>query len=221
MVEDYAYLFLGDDEELKKNKVDSIKSHYLDNGLRAIDFEVVYSDNKELSPPKFNEALSYASSNPLKKRIVFLKRLNSLSKDNRNILMKYLKNPSKSLLLLLDAADISPDDPFIKELSPFVKKISYGQKRKLDTFDLTRAIVAGNLTSSLRILNVLLSNRENPQHILGGLIWQWENMRDKLKLDKFRQGFSLLLNTDLRIKTGKLTEKLALEMLVIRLSYLI
>ena len=132
----------------------------------------------------------------------------------------YLKEPSRSLLLLLDGAGIKSDDSFIKRLTPFVKKIQTKEKKKLSTFDLTRAIVAHNTSSAVKILNTLLHNREKPQMILGGIIWQWENMKDKISLDKFRQGLNILLNTDVKIKTGKLKEGLALEMLVIRLSYL-
>jgi DNA polymerase III delta subunit len=223
MVDSLVYLFLGDDEAEKEKKINSIKADYLDKKLKTIDFEVVYSDDKELTPPRFNEILSYPSINPSKKRIIFLKDIKSLSKENKDILMRYLKNPSSSLLVLLDGAGLISNDSFVKELIPFVKKISLKEKSKLDTFDLWRAIAMGNINiaNALKILNTLLNNREKPLNILGSLIWQWENMRDRVSLEKSRQGFKLLLDTDLKIKTSRLPEEFALEMLIVRLSYLI
>ena len=83
MVEHCAYLFIGEEEQAKQNKVNSIKAQYLDKHLKDIDFEVVYSSDKELSPPKFDEILSYLPSNKSKKRVVHIKNIESLNKNNR------------------------------------------------------------------------------------------------------------------------------------------
>ncbi|MFC1709104.1 hypothetical protein ACFL2J_03470 [Candidatus Omnitrophota bacterium] len=221
MVERCAYLFVGEDEAAKKNKINSIKTQYLDKNLGSIDFEVVYSKDKRLSPPKFDEILSYLPSNKSKKRIVFIRDMESLKKDNRGVLLKHLNSPSKSVLLVLDSGKADTSDAFIKELEPFVKRISFKSTRKAGVFDLTQAIASRQTTRALRILNLLLRNREKPQGILGALFWQWDKIKDRLSLEKFRQGLKLLLDADIRIKTGKLDEELALEMVVIRLSYLI
>lgn len=220
MVEYCAYLFLGNDESAKKNKIEDIKERYLDKGFKDIDFEVVYADTKDLIPPKFNEILSYLPVAPSKKRIILIKRIEALKQDNREILLKYLKNPLGSAILLLDSDLLDVSDHFIKELSRFVKKIETKSREKISVFDLTQAIISRKTTYALKILNRLLQKRERPQSILGALFWQWENIKDKLSLEQFRQGLKLLLDTDLRIKTGRLDEELALELVVIRLSYL-
>jgi len=121
-------------------------------------------------------------------------------------------------LLLLDSSRLEAGDPFIRVLEPFVKKFNFKREKKLNVFDLTQAIVSRKTTYALRVLNILLSNREKPQSILGALFWQWDNMKGRLSLDKFRQGLKLLLDTDIKIKRGKLKEELALELVVIRLS---
>ena len=221
MVEHSAYLFLGEEELAKKDRVDSIKKRYLDRDLKDIDFEVVYSDNKELTAPKFDEILSYLPSSPSKKRVVLIKRIESLRENNRDILIKHLKNPSGSVLLLLDSSKLAADNPFVKELEPFVKRFNFRRQNKVNAFDLAHAIVTQRPTYALRILNTLLKNREKPQSILGALFWQWDDMKSRLSLEKFREGLKLLLDTDIRIKTGRLKEELALELVVIRLSYLI
>lgn len=221
MVEYYAYLFLGEDDKERKNRIDSIKAVYLDNGLKDIDSEVVYSDNKQLSPPKFSEFLSYLPSSPSKKRIVHIKNIESLSEDNRVILIKYLKNPSKSVLLLLDSYKPNIDDAFIKKLEPFVKIFNFRSKKKLGVFDLTDGIAQGKITDVLVVLNTLINSREKPENILGALRWKWEDMKENLSVEKFKQGLKLLLDTDIKIKNGRLNKELALEYLVIRLSYLL
>lgn len=218
MVENYVFLFLGDDDTGKKIRIDSLKAQYLDKDLKDIDFEIVYSDYKELNPKRFDEILSYFPTNPAKKRIIFVKKIEALNKDNRNILLKYLKSPLKSIVLLLDSDKLEIDDPFIGELKPFVKIFNFRKQRKVDVFDLTRAIVAHNDVSALRILNLLLKNQEKPQNILGAIFWQWQNSKNNLSLDKFREGLRLLLDTDIKIKTGRLQEELALQLVVIRLT---
>ncbi|MFH1621744.1 MAG: hypothetical protein ABIA97_01285 [Candidatus Omnitrophota bacterium] len=220
MVERYVFLFLGEDQVQKKSKIDSIKDNYLDKDLKDIDFELVYSEDKGLTPPRFDEILSYFPSSESKKRIVLIKNIESLNQNNRSILFKHLKSPAKSVLLILDSDKLDSNDTFIKELSPFVKVNSFRKTKKLGVFDLTQAIVSRQTTKSLKILNVLLNEREKPHSILGALFWQWDNTKNSLSLEKFRKGLKILLDTDIRIKTGKIEEDLALEMAIIRLSYL-
>lgn len=219
MVERCAYLFLGGDDSAKRHKVESLKAQYLAKGPQNIDFEVVYADDKELSPPKLDEILSYFPTQTSQKRIVLIKNAEALNSGQRDVLLKRLKSPIKSLLVILDSLEL--DGAFVRQLEPFVKKMDFQSPKDLGVFDLTRAIVSSQTTKALRILNLLLKNRENPQSILGALFWQWDKAKDRLSLDKFKRGLKLLLDTDIRIKTGKLDEELALEMLVIRLSYLI
>jgi DNA polymerase III delta subunit len=221
MVENCAYLFLGEDEIEKKNKIEAIKERFLDKDFKGIDFEVVYADDKNLSPPKFSEVLSYLPSSPSRKRVVLIKNIESLKEGNRQVLFKYLKNNSESVILLLDTARIDRQDPFLKELAPYVKKIELKTTEKTNAFDLAKAVTSRNPTRALSILHRLLNNRGEPHAILGALLWQWDKTKDKLSLPNFKQGLKLLLDTDLRIKTGRLDGELALEMVVIRLSYLV
>ncbi len=211
-------MFIGDDELAKKDRLSSIKAEHLDKGLKDIDFEIIYSDNKDLLPPKFDEVLSYFPANKSKKRIILIKKIENLEKGNRDVLIKHLKVPSKSILLILDSSHIDSD--FVKELEPFVITINFKKESKAGVFDLTRAIVERKTADALLILNNLLKRKEKPHHILGALIWQWDSMKPKISLEKFKQGLKLLLDTDIKIKTGRLEQALALEMVVIRLSYL-
>lgn len=220
MVVPSAYLFCGDDEQAKQRAIDDIKAAYLDEGLHDIDYDVVYADDKEMSPPQLNETLSYLPSLS-KKRIVLIRRLRSLRKENRDVLLRYLAHPSPKLVVLLDAAGMTDDDAFLRALSPFVERVGAPPAKKLDTFALSRAVIAGNTEAAIKILHTLLCNHEKPHYILGALIWQWENTRERMGLTQFKKGLQLLLYTDLKIKTKRLKDDLALEMLVIRLSFLV
>lgn len=220
MVAQSAYLLCGEDEQAKQRAIDSIKAASLDVGLGAIDCDVIYADDKGLAPPQFNETLSYLPSSS-KKRVVLIRRIRALRKENREALLRYLAHPSPRLVVVLDAAGMKDDDAFLRSLRPFVERIGSAAAKKLDAFDLCRALIAGNATAAITILHTLLGNHEKPYQILGVLIWQWEDMRDRLGLEQFRKGLQALLQTDLRIKTKKLKEELALEMLVIRLSSLL
>lgn len=216
-----VYLFLGDDEAEKQKQINSIKAQHLDADTAALDFEVIHGDDTGLSPADLNETLSYAPSLS-KKKIILIRKLASLNKANRDALLAYARNPSPAVMVLLDGAGMGSDDPFIAALSGSVKTIRLKPAaRKNDAFDLCRAILAHNPTTAIRILKVLLNNREKPQNILGALIWQWERAREELSLEQFKKGLQLLLYTDHKIKTGRLEEGLALEMLVIRLAYLL
>lgn len=221
MVETYAYLFIGGQEDVKREKINFLKSKYLDKKLENVDFEIVYSQDKKINPRQFDEILSYPPSSKSKRRIVLIKNIESLKRENRDVLIKHLKSPAKSLILILDSSSLDFKDAFIKEIEPFVKKLIFRRNKKLGVFDLTEAITDRQTTRALKILHTLLVNREKPQSILGAIFWHWEKMKDSLSLDKFRQGLKLLLDTDIRIKTGRVEEGLALEMVVIRLSYLI
>jgi len=221
MVEQLVYLFVGDDNIAKKKKIDDIKERFLDKDLKEIDFSVVYADDKDLTPQRFDEVLSYLPASKSKKRIVVIKKTESLKRENKEVLLKRIKKPCNSVMLLLDADSSEATYALIKELGPFVKKIEVAAKEKIDVFQLTEAIISHKTTDALSILNKLLQNREKSPAILGALFWQWDKAKDKLGPEQFKQGLKLLLDTDSRIKTGRLDEKLALELAVMRLSYLV
>ena len=186
MVEECAYLFLGDDDAAKKNKIDAIKERCLDESLKDMDSAVVYADDRSLTPQKFDEVLSYPPASKSQKRVVVVKNLESLKQENKEVLLKRLKNPSKSVVYLLDASSRA-DEFFLKELGRFVKRIDVATKEKVDAFNLAEAIINHRTNSAVGILNRLLQGKENPQVILGALLWQWDKAKDRLSLEQFRK----------------------------------
>ena len=220
MVVENIYVLFGDDEQVKQRHINTLKSTHRAEGCSDSDCEVVHADEKSLTPAFLDEILSYRPSFS-KKRIVIIRRLHLLKKDSREVLRKHLTHPLASVIFVLDAAGMKKDDSLFKEVSASAKILYSKEEKELDTFDLCRALLARNTSAAVRIVNTLLRNRKKAHYILGGLIWQWEQTRDQLSPEQFKKGLQLLLYTDMKIKTGKLKEDLALEMLIIRLTALI
>jgi len=220
VVEHSAYLLIGEDQLLKKRKIETLKENILDKGLRELNFETVYGNDKNLKSTAFDEILRYGPSENHSKRIVLIKKIESLPASHREILIRYLKKPSPSVILILDSDAMTKNDSLLNILSKLTKPLYISNVKQQNVFDLTRAMQQSNVTRALEILNSLLKNREKPLRILGGIYWYWEKIKEEMSLDKFRKGLKVLLDTDLRIKTSAIKEEIALEMLVIRLSYL-
>jgi len=220
MVEHSAYLLVGEDQLSKNKIIQSIKNKFLDNNLRELNFETVYGDDKNLKPTEFDEVLRYGPQEKDSKRVVLIKKTEALADLHREILLKCLKKPLDSVILILDCQMFPKEDSFFKSLSKLTKPLYIEKKRKENVFDLSRAIEHCNIKRALEILNYLLKNREQPLKILGGIYWCWEELREELSLEKFRKGLKILLEADLRIKTSAVKEDIALEMAVIRLTYL-
>jgi DNA polymerase III delta subunit len=108
------------------------------------------------------------------------------------------------------------DSPTISEesISDFVDT-----ERDFDIRELTNAIIRRQADSALKIAGQLLQKGEPVNKILGflrtGLAYdaKYQN-NNALLLSRYNK----LLSADLAIKTGKLTEELALQMLIVRLA---
>jgi len=219
MVESNAYLLVGEDQLSKNKIIQSIKNKFFGNRQNEFDYEIVYGDDKDLSPHKLDEILRGINlEHPLK--LVIIKKVENLGQLHKEILLKYLKKPFKSLILIFDCQFFLKDEPFFDSLLKLTKKLYFEQRKKVNVFDLGKAIERSNIKKALEILNYLLKNREEPSKIIGGIYWYWEQLRDRLSLDKFRKGLRILLEADLQIKTTNIREAIAVEMAVIRLGYL-
>ena len=65
-----------------------------------------------------------------------------------------------------------------------------------------------------------MSKGEDVQRIIGGMIWHWQNYRQRMSKEYFKQSLDEFLDTDIRIKTGKVKPELALELLIVKLCSL-
>ena len=221
MVEPSAFLLLGLDQDRKDREIEALKNRYLDSDFCTTDFDSIYSREKKLSPQQLNETFRYSPLSKKRKRIILIRDVDALAPASRTVLVNYLQAPAKTVLVVLESSRLQTKDSFFIQLEPFVKIVWCRAARQKNVFDLADAITRKDAAKALGLLHALLQNKDKPLMILGGLFWRWDQMRDVLPLVRFKQGLHVLLDTDVKIKSGKLSDELALEVLVIRLSCLL
>lgn len=205
-----VYLFIGQDPLSKDSKLKTIRQEFLNKDTEQFNLDILYA--RELTLKGLQEKLLYlAVKNP--KRIVVIKDAQNLKEDLREFILKYVKKPSQQVILILDLSQPTKPDEFIKHLYKYAKICRFKETPRLDTFTLSRAIIAKRADYALGVLNQLLKNGERPERILGGLRYTWE--REALTPLQTRRRLQLLLNCDIEIKTGRLKPSFALEKLVI------
>jgi DNA polymerase-3 subunit delta len=104
---DRAYLFHGDDDYLKEEKIRALIDSATDPGTR--DFNLEMKRAAEVDPGSLGLALD---SLPIMadRRVVILRDVTALKKDARTVLAKYLERPAADTLLVLVAgAGTKPD----------------------------------------------------------------------------------------------------------------
>lgn len=153
------------------------------------------------------------------KRVILIKDACGLKAQIKDFILKNLKTLPGYLILIFDAERIDRKDPFLAALSGSAKVLRFKEEElRPDAFALSRQIQLRRPEAALKILNQLLKEGEKPERILGGLRYSWE--REIKKPAEKRRHLRLLLDCDLKIKTGKIKALFALERLVLSLSAL-
>lgn len=211
-----VYAFLGQDALSKDIQIKKIKEEFLAKGTEQFNFDILYA--RELTLDFLQEKLLFL---PVKssKRIVLIKDAQGLNKEIQEFFLKYVKEPYKHALLILDFSSSAKKDEFINAISKYVKILRFKEDVRPDTFVLSRQIESRRPDYALRILNQLLEEGEKPERILGGLRYVLE--KNTVYPAQAKRKFKLLLNCDIEIKTGKLKPSFALEKLVVSLCNLI
>jgi DNA polymerase III delta subunit len=209
------YLFIGEDEPAKSEKIHALKKQLLTPHLEQFNYEVFYA--KELTPALFKEALSRLPVSS-QSRLLVIKDALKLKETLQEYFLSRLESLPRDLVIILDITVIP------KETSPFLNKILKTAKverfkavRSANAFTLARAIKMKQPEYALNILADLFTQGEKPERILGGLRYQLvqTNYSAKDRINKIK----LLLETDISLKTGRLKPSLALEALVIKLCH--
>ncbi len=206
------YLFIGEDPLSKDIQLKAIKKEFLKKETEQFNLDVLYA--RELTLKELQERLSYLPvKNP--KRIVVIKDAQNLREDAREFILKYVKEPHKQIILVLDINQADKSEEFISHMYRYAKTYRFKETKRPDTFTLSRQIALKRPDYALRVLNQLLKHGERPERILGGLRYSLE--RDTASPLTMKRKLRFLLNCDIDIKTGKLKPVFALEKLVINL----
>lgn len=207
-----VYLFCGQDSFSKDTKLRQLKERFLSKGIEDFNIDTLYA--KESNLKELQEKLLCLPVKA-KKRLILIKDAQALKDNVKEFLLKYVKKPEATILLILDVNHKDPKDEFIRQLGRYAETIRFQETSQPDTFGLSRYIEAKKADFALHILNQLLQNGEKPERILGGLRYSWQkNNFEPLAL---RKRLRLLLKCDIDIKTGRLKPEFALEKLVVSL----
>ena len=222
------YLFIGEDESAKQEKIHSLKSEVLKKGFEDFNYEAFYA--KELTLPALKEALSRLpvrqAGLPVEspQRIMMIKDVFGLQDELKDYFTAQIEKLPKDLIIILEAAVIPKEESaFFNKISKYGKVIPFKTKERINAFGLARAIERKDADSALNMLVDLFRSGEKPERILGALRYQFVKSDsfsaapDSLKLKEKKEKVSLLLETDLNLKTGKVKPEFALETLVVKL----
>lgn len=99
-----VFLFIGSDSYLKDRALEELTSSLLDSSSKELDYKVFYGGDSDI-----REILDCAGTIPFlaKKKIIVIKNAEKFSKEDKERLTVYIKNPIHSTCLVLQANDES------------------------------------------------------------------------------------------------------------------
>ena len=217
-----VYLFIGQDLNLKDapfsskdTQLKQIKEEFLPKRVEHFNSDTLYAETLKLKDLQEKLlALPVESS----KRIVIIKNAQELDPDIDDFILRWAKQASKDILLLLDIEKQNKKENFLRNISKYAKVFRFKEVLAFNTFNLSRRIEQRSVGPALTLLGQLLKDGEKPERILGGLRYSVENSR--MSAPEMKRRIKFLLECDIEIKTGKLKPVFALEKLVVKLCVL-
>ena len=207
------YLFVGEDELSKQEKIQSLKKQLFNPQVEAFNYEAFYA--QDLNLPLFKEAVNSLPVSA-KNRLLVIKDALKLNDNLQEYVLSQIKDLSANLTVILDVAAIPKEENlFLNKILKIAKVVYFKTKESINAFGLARAIERRQPENALNILADLFKAGEKAERILGALRYQLIqrglNQEDRIKK------INLLLEADVNLKTGKVKPKFALDVLVVRL----
>src|SRR3989338_1823550 len=99
-----VFLFIGDDNYSKEEAVKTLSSSLKAADSNELDYKVFYGGKIDVM-----EALEHVKTVPFlsEKRLIVIKEFEKLSREDKDRISEYIKNPSKSTCLVLESPDES------------------------------------------------------------------------------------------------------------------
>lgn len=207
-----VYLFIGQDNPAKQEKLKEIQNSTLSQGISDFNQDIVYA--KDITLRDLQErllCLPVQSS----RRLVVIKQAQQLKEDTKEYILSYAKSPLATVTLVVDMEHREAKDSFFDALSRVASIVHFKETRKIDTFDLSRLVEQGKAGEALKILHDLFTSGEKPERILGGL--RYACAKHTVNRRELSQKLKLLVECDTDVKTGRMKPEIALEKLVVRL----
>lgn len=213
------YLILGENTVAKDKKLHEIQSKWLTT-KDAMEFDFHKLDGHKLDSSELKKALIELPA-VAKKSVIFIRNFDKFSPHNNDLILEFYSSPNEHAVLILDSDSADRKNALVKKLEKTCELCDYREGKKENVFDMTNAMSARNPKEALRILSSLITNGDHPLQIMGGLVWFWGKMRNRLKNDFFKKGLLELQEADLNIKRSRIKSQFALEELVVKLCLLI
>lgn len=211
------YLLKGDDYRAKEAKIDELKKAILTHP-DAVRFDFDGLDAAKLAPDELKKTLlALPAVNP--KRLIFIRNIQKASDPNQEILLTFIKSKPDHCVIVADCGESSRKG-FLTQIAKLGKVIELSGGKKASVFDMTKYIEARNPKASLTLLAELLGEGNHPLQIMGGLVWIWGRLKNRISAGNFQQGLRELQAADLNIKRSRLPPEHAVEILVTKLCLL-
>jgi DNA polymerase III delta subunit len=215
------YLLLGNDTSLKDAQLNKIKRElFLDTDSQRMDSESL--DGHKLSPEKLKIALLSLPA-MAEKRFVHIRQAEKLSKENLALLEDFLKGDNGHVVVVLDAASWEAKSEARKNILHAVRTIGREDAAGANVFDMMDLVGRGDTARALKLLKELFDRAEEPERVLGGMIWAWSNkIKPRIQPPKYKKGLLILQEADHQLKRVRFPDRgYAIEIALVKLSSLL
>ena len=172
------YLFVGEDELAKQEKIHSLKNEILrpcalqddpasiakrEVWAESFNYEALYA--KELTLSLLNEALSRVPAG-VKQRLLVIKGILKFKDNFQDFLLSRVDNLPNDIILVFDIISMPREqNPLLNKLLKVARVIHFKSKKKTNAFDLAYEIERKQVGSALNILADLFRAGEKPERI--------------------------------------------------------
>ena len=214
------YILTGNDIPTKDQKISEIKAKIFSSRPDAVTFDYEVLDGQRIEPDELKKSLITLPVFSAR-RLVVIRFSYKLNAHKQKLILEFAQSKQEKTELIMDTDEEGSTNAFYTELGQYAKSFSFSKGVKQNVFDVTNAISARNPIEALQILARLLDDGNHPLQILGGLVWYWGRMRDRVSKDKFFSGLLVLQEADVNIKRSRLKPEHAVEVAVTKLSSLV
>lgn len=213
-------LIYGPDLKLRNETFRALRKQVFSSpDAETLDLETL--DATKLSPEILQAALVSLPAFRTR-RMVHLVRAEKIDKHLCDLLVAFLKEPHPHVIVVLEAETWDETTKMRQTLGAFFKKVGTDTPEGATVFDLMGLVQAGDASVALRTLKNIFDNGEEPERLLGGMLWTWSNKtKGRVAPPVYKKGLLLLQEADIALKRSRFPEREnALEILIVKLSLL-
>ncbi|MCX5687594.1 MAG: DNA polymerase III subunit delta [Candidatus Omnitrophica bacterium] len=165
-----SYLFLGEEDFLKETELKKLKSRFLENATKDLNYNVFYAKDKDF---KLKEMLDILNTAPFMspKRFVILKDADSLSDSDKESVLFYLKNPKDTSIFIIDSKAVKIKEGFILEASKLAKFVRSSKLTDSEiSIWISRRVHSSGKKIGADAIKLIKENLSNDLHVLSSSI---------------------------------------------------